>query len=131
MENNNLNTFRVLFIIKGVFNLLITLATLFYVFLGRFIGNMTETAVIEGQEAPPFDIGAVFETIGLVGFTICLGLTVCTFLAANYINKRSHLTFIMVIAILNVFTGILGILLCIFTLIELTKPHVKALFQRN
>jgi len=52
-------------------------------------------------------------------------------LASKYIKEQRNYTFIFVVAIVNAITGILGILLAVFTLIELSKPHIKELFQEK
>jgi hypothetical protein len=52
-------------------------------------------------------------------------------LAAKRIKERMSYTFILVVGILNCFTGMLGIALGVFSIVELNKPDVKALFQRN
>ncbi|MGB0166437.1 MAG: hypothetical protein ACPF8V_06240 [Luteibaculum sp.] len=120
---HQLNTFRILFIIKGVFNLLISLLPLLYYFLGKFLFPLD-------QGTPDF-MRAIFIYGGSIGFFICFGLAVCTFVASNFLQLQKGYYFIMVVAIVNAFTGVLGILLCIFTLIEITNPETKKLFFRE
>lgn len=79
----------------------------------------------------PFNPGVIFLIIGLVGFVFLLTLGILDLIASKRLNEvRSH-QFIFITAILSCLTGILGILLGIFTLIELGKPEVKALFEEN
>ncbi|TBW28694.1 hypothetical protein EZJ28_08145 [Gramella sp. KN1008] len=124
-ENHNLNVFRVLFLIKGIFTLLISLFPLLYVFMGLFIFNN------EFEDFDNFGLtGLIFVTIGSVIFLFLIGLGILTILAGKYLGERRKYDFIFVIAILNCLTGILGILLGIFTIIELNKPNVKRLFGK-
>ena len=50
-------------------------------------------------------------------------------LASKYIKEIRNYYFIFVITVLNAVTGILGVVLAVFTLIELTKSEVKELFK--
>ena len=79
----------------------------------------------------PFNPADIFFYIGIVGFVIAVTLGILTIIAANYIDKQKSYNFIFVIALVNAITGILGILLAVFTLIELTKPSIKSLFEKN
>jgi len=56
---------------------------------------------------------------------------ILTLFASKYLKEIKNYNFIFVVAILNCLTGILGIVLGIFTIIELNKPDVKALFNKN
>jgi hypothetical protein len=78
-----------------------------------------------------FNPAIIFFIIGGVGFVIASVMGVLTLLASKYINEVRNYNFIFVVAILNCLTGILGILLGIFTIIELNKPHVKAFFNKS
>lgn len=126
--SNNLDTFKTLFIIKGILNLLFSLFFLIYAFIGFFIPAVEQNNSFEEM---PFNFFAIFQIIGIVGFFISIAFGIMTIVAASYIGKRKHHTYIMVMAVLNCLTGILGILLGVFTIIELQKPHVKALFNQN
>lgn len=124
-ENHNLNVFKVLFLIKGIFTLLVSFFPLLYVFMGMFIFNN------EFQDNDHFGFtGMVFMLVGSAIFLFILAMGILTILAGKYIGERRRYDFIFVIAILNCLTGILGILLGIFTIIELNKPQVKQLFGK-
>ncbi|MCM8568530.1 hypothetical protein NE848_04020 [Gramella jeungdoensis] len=124
-ENHNLNVFKVLFLIKGIFTILISFFPLIYIFMGMFIFNN------EMQDHDHFGLtGLVFMVVGTVIFLFLMALGIVTILAGKFIGERRRYDFIFVIAVLNCFTGILGILLGIFTIIELVKPQVKQLFGK-
>ncbi|MFT4778692.1 MAG: hypothetical protein ACJAU0_002279 [Flavobacteriales bacterium] len=56
-------------------------------------------------------------------------LITLNFLAFRYIAEQKNHSFIVVVSILNCLTGILGILLGVFAIIELLKVEVKALYE--
>lgn len=128
-KSNNLDTFKTLYLIKGILTLLMSFIPLIYIFLGGFLSTMIEMEEI--QDPPPFDIGLIFMIIGVVALIFIVGTGVATILASNYIRDRKNYTFILVVAILNCFSGILGILLGVFTIIEINKPEVKELFEQS
>ena len=123
-SSNNLSTLRILFIVKGIFNLI---GALFCAGYGFFISLF----ITQFNEA---DADADFITtfIGIfsgIGFILLLAVAILTFLTAKYLGETRNHTFITVVSVLNCLTGILGILLGVFTLIEINKPHVKPLFM--
>lgn len=121
--NHNLHTFKILFIVKGILSLLFCLFPILYIVLGGVLfANESDD---QGQFA-----GMIFIGIGL--FILFLGLIfgILTLLAGKYLGEQKNYEFIFVMAIVNCLTGILGILLGIFTIVELTKPEVKRLFGK-
>lgn len=131
--NNNLETYKVLYIIKGC---LLAFSSVFvwiyFVFVSFFFNeNSNFNYQMQSNGELPFSIETIIKY--LVGIGTALGIffilfVIGNFLTAYYIKKQKNYYFIVVIAVLSCFTGILGILLGIFTLIEITKPEVKALF---
>lgn len=123
--NNNLHVFRTLYLVKGI----LTLAfALFFVAYGIF--GAVFMASDEFSEAG-FNPGYIFIIIGVIGFIICIAMGISQLIAAKYFKEMRKHDYLMVVAILSCLTGILGILLGVFTIIELQKPHVKALFDKN
>lgn len=131
MDNttNNLSTFRILFLIKGILTIVFSLVFLLYAGLGLFFSKLPE---FENNTDPmPFNPGDIFLFVGTFGFVICVTLGILTVIASNYIDKKKNYAFVFVLAIVNVITGVLGILLAVFSLIELTKPEVKSIFGKK
>ncbi len=124
--SHNLDTFKLLFIIKGILTLFFSVFPIFYIFLGSFIffqeGSMDNSPEIAGT---------IMVGIGIVIFLILLVAGILTILAGSYLGSRKNYNFIFAVAVLNCFTGILGILLGIFTIIELSKPYVKQIFGKT
>lgn len=126
LQTNNLNTFRILFIIKGIFNLL---GALFFVGYGFFMNTIF--AEMNQNPSTPFDVSTLFGVISGLGFFVCLIFGIVTLIAAKYVGEARNYTFVLIASIMNCLTGILGILLGIFTILEINKPHVKELFDQN
>ena len=125
-QSNNLDTFKILFIIKAVFNLF---GALFFLGYGFFMSMVFTDAATTAQDMP-FNISNFIGIIAGLGFILCLVFAIVTFLAGRYLGKAKNYTFILVVSILNCLTGISGILLGIFTILEINKPHVKVLFEK-
>lgn len=125
---NNLSTFRILFLIKGILTLAFSLLPLIYVGMGVYLGS---AEFAEANNPPPINIGMIVVLIGIAVFIFIVTIGVLTLLASKYLNEIRNYNFIFAIAIVSCLTGILGILLCVFTLIELSKPEVKALFEKS
>lgn len=125
---NNLNTFRILFLVKGIITLGFSLFFMLYAGMGFFFN----AAIEHNQETPelPFNFGWIFVIIGGLGIIICVAFGILTLLASKYLKEVKNYNFIFAVAVINCLTGVLGILLGVFTLVELTKPEVKQLFNK-
>lgn len=128
-KSNNLDTYRILFLVKGILTLLFSLLPLIYLVLGIYLGGIEEFNEADFPEY--FNPGVFIAIIGGFGFIILVTLGIMNLLVSKYLKERRNYNFIFVISIINCITGILGILLCVFTLIELSKPEVKALFYNK
>ena len=126
---NNLSTFKTLFLVKGILTLFFSLFFIAYACLGGFIGHIIETS--DQTDPIPFNLGVIFIVIGSIGFIISVVMGILTLFASKYLKEIKNYNFIFVVAILNCLTGILGILLGVFTIIELNKPHIKELFIKD
>lgn len=75
--------------------------------------------------------GIIFLTIGGFFFVVVVVIGILEIMASKYLKEARKHKFIFAIAIVNCFTGILGILLGVFTIVELNKPEVKTLFENS
>ena len=126
---NNLYSFRILFLIKGILTLCFSLLFLVYGFMGFFMSNLDEFQ--SQSDELPFNPAIILMVIGAIGFIFAVVIGVLTILAAKYIKEHKNYIFIFAISIVNALTGILGILLAVFTIIELNKPEIKKLFDKS
>lgn len=127
--NNNLSTFSTLFLVKGILTLCFSIFFILYGCIGMIIGESGEWS--HETNSLPFNPGLIFIVIGGVGLLICIVMGILTLMASKYLKEAKNYNFIFVLAILNCLTGILGILLGIFTIIELNKPEIKQLFYKK
>ena len=128
MPNAKLNTFRILFLVYGILTLVFSLVFVMYAGMGLFFHEFIEA---EAKGELPFNPGIIFIVAGSIGFIFAITLGILTILASNYIKALKNYQFVFVISILLCLTGILGILLGIFTLIEISKPEIKSLFNEK
>lgn len=124
---NNLNTFRTLYLVKGILNLLFVLFFLAYGVIGLFIINGDQFKA----DNIGFNPGVLLIVIGCVGAFIAFIFGILTLMVPKYLKETRNYNFILVVAILNCLTGVLGILLGVFTIIELNKPEVRKLFDKE
>ncbi len=123
----NLNTFRILFLIKGILTLCFSIFFILYAALGVVFSNVDEFS----NGSQPFNPGYIFLIVGIVGLIFSVTLGTLALLVSKYLKEQRNHTFIFVVAIINALTGVLGILLAVFTLIEISKPEVKELFDKK
>lgn len=130
---NNLDAFRILYIVRGCLLAVSSSVILGFLFLSSFFltTNGEYSFEMQSQGQLPFDPLTILKYLASIAIGLAILIIVfivCHFLVASFIKKRKHYYFIFTISILSFFTGILGVLLGVFTLIEITKPEVRALF---
>lgn len=93
------------------------------------MGEIFSKISAEQNTDAPFDIAMLFYVIGGIGFMICLILGLLNILSYSYLKQRKNHGFIFAVSIINCLSGVLGIVLGIFTIIEINKPHIKESFK--
>lgn len=126
--SDNTSTFHVLHIVKAVLTFFVSLLFLIYAFMGTIFSNIPH---FQNNPEIPFNLSMLVSIIGIVGFIVVVILGVLNLLTARYIKEKRNYTFIFVMSIINCLSGILGILLGVFTIIEINKPHIKAQFDQK
>ncbi|HKK11366.1 MAG TPA: hypothetical protein VJ945_00935 [Flavobacteriaceae bacterium] len=124
---NNLKTFGILYLIKGILNLLFVLFFMAYAVFGLFLMNSDQFR----DDTIGFNPGTLLIGIGSVGACIAFIFGILTLMVPKYLKETRNYNFILVVAVLNCLTGVLGILLGVFTIIELNKPEVRKLFDKE
>ncbi|MGB1033230.1 MAG: hypothetical protein ACPGWM_11455, partial [Flavobacteriales bacterium] len=79
----------------------------------------------------PEELGMVMVVVGVFISLLFVAFGVLQIYASRFIGERKNHTFIFVMAIITCCTGMLGLILGIFSIIELNKPEVKELFNEN
>lgn len=131
MEKNNLPTFRILYLVSGILSFVFSFIPLIYVGIGLFFGEIYNEYPRTSRDAMPFNPGMFFVVFGLIFFVIIITMGILNLLVAKYIKETRNYNFVFAMAIVNCLGGILGILLGVFTLIEIHKPYAKELFGVN
>jgi hypothetical protein len=122
---DNINTISILHLVKGILTFIFSLFFLLYAFMGEIFSKISA----EQNTDAPFDIAMLFYVIGGIGFMICLILGLLNILSYSYLKQRKNHGFIFAVSIINCLSGVLGIVLGIFTIIEINKPHIKESFK--
>ena len=89
---------------------------------------LTNPGGFGGQPPPPF-MGLLFVVIG--GAIILCGwlLALLVVMSGRFLGQKKHYTYCFVIAVLSCLFMPMGTVLGVFTIIVLTRPSVKGLFQ--
>ncbi|MBN2484166.1 MAG: hypothetical protein JXD21_08220 [Candidatus Omnitrophica bacterium] len=100
-----------------------------HIVLGIVFVMFPDKMVSESGETMPAFFGWIFVIAGALAMAAGWAFSVCAILAGRYlVRRRKHLFCIIVAAISCLFFP-LGTVLGVFTLIIITKPEVKALFN--
>ena len=133
MSDESLGHLRLLSIFHFVYGGMVALFSmiwLIYVVFGVFMATSPDFVSSKGtHEAPPEAVGWIISGFGLV--LIFIGWTVATLLiiAGRNLSRQRHHTYCMVVAAMACLFVPLGTVLGVFSLVVLTKPGVKELFD--
>jgi hypothetical protein len=75
--------------------------------------------------------GLFYAIYSVILFFILIVSSVMSFLCASFLKKQKNRIFCLVMSGLAFLSAPLGIALGIFTILEIEKPEVKALFEEN
>jgi hypothetical protein len=111
--------------------LVILFGCIFIIHLGMGIVMLVKPEVLKGSrgELPPKFVGVLFTALG--GLAVSAGWTLggCMIAAGNFLAKRKKYMFCFVVAAISCIFSPFGTVLGVFTLITLSRPSVKALFN--
>lgn len=96
-------------------------------FLGTFIGELLSNE--PGMQDFPFNFGLIYVVVGSIGAIISLAAGIMNLVTAKRFSQQRGYAFIFITSILNCFSGLMGIALAIFTLIEIHKPGSKEILK--
>ena len=82
-----------------------------------------------GQESPPLWAGWLFIVIASVMIFIGWALAVAVLVAGKFFGRHDHYMYCFVVAAIECLLMPFGTVLGVFTIIVLSRPSVKALFQ--
>jgi hypothetical protein len=96
------------------------------------IGVMMLSGVMpmEPQAGPPIRLfGWLFVLIPILIILIGWGIAVAYFLAGRFLNQRRHYLYCQILAGITCMSFPFGTILGIFTIVVLSRPSVRALFE--
>jgi succinate dehydrogenase/fumarate reductase cytochrome b subunit len=127
-DSRHLDLLSVFHKILGGFSIVFSLFPLILVGIG--IGILRSAAAFSGKGAPPpHFIGWLFVVMGTILIVSGTALSICILLSAKYIAKRKRYRFSFIVACLTCLLFPLGTVLGVFTIITLSKPSVKEMYQ--
>jgi hypothetical protein len=129
-DEKNLRLLSIFHYVVGGLNCFGGLFGLFYVGLGIFFLNASPATLNQRPGEPsPEVFGWIFIAIGTFVVLLAGTLGICTILAGRKLAKRTGYRFAFVMACIECIGFPFGTILGVFTLIVLTKPTVKSMFQ--
>jgi hypothetical protein len=123
-DEDHLRILSILYYVLGGLMLLGGIGPLVFVLIGAMILNGPS-----GGYGPPIEMAWFFIGMGSVFGVLLVALAVCSFFAGYSLSQRRNYIFCFVIACLTCLHMPLGTLLGVFTLIVLSRPTVKEMFN--
>lgn len=138
-DASHLRSLAITHYVFAVLTGLLSCFSLIYIFMGGAIvlGKFPMTPPAGATPPPPGTLppqdmsfmGWFFVIFGLVFLLIGLATAICQFLAARWLTARKNRTFCFVVACVECLSVPLGTLLGVFTILVLSRPSVRALFD--
>lgn len=135
MSDESLGHLRLLSIFHYVYGGIVaafSLIWLIYILLGLFMA--TDPGVFHGKgpnDAPPEALGWFLSAFGLILLIAGWAMATLLIVAGRNLSRQRHHTYCMVIAAIACLFVPLGTVLGVFTLVVLTKPEVRMLFEQS
>jgi len=127
-DDEHLRLLRIGYYIQAGMVAFFSLFALLYVFLGAVFFSGVIPANQRGAFEPR-QFGLIFAGIGVALFAIGVAFALLSWLTAQYLRDRRHWTFCIVIACLTCLQFPWGTALGVLTILVLSRPEVKALFE--
>jgi hypothetical protein len=127
-DEQHLNLLSIFYYVVGSFSILFALIPIIHLVIGIMMLSGTFPISDNGQAAPPF-LAWFFISLAIVFMAFGAALAVVLFLAAGFLKKRKRYNFCFIAGIVSCLFMPVGTILGIFTIIVLSRPNVKQLFQ--
>ena len=131
LDEEHLRLLRIGYLVMGGANLFFALFPLIYVAMGIFIAAIGAGGSDRSGEPEAAAIGLLFVVLGLAASALIGASAALKLLAARALGKKRSRTLCYVAAAVACLSMPYGTLLGIFTFIVLSRPSVKALFERE
>lgn len=125
--SKNFNVFRILHIVQACLAFMAMLAMLLFSYGSAMLFDTFMDQ--PGFEEIPFDIAAFYQVFGVIAGVWYLFIGLMNLLTARAFNQRRGYGIALTTSIINCLSGVLGMVLAIFTLIEIHKPGTKEMLK--
>jgi hypothetical protein len=128
-DEKNLGILSIFHYVVGALLAMMSCFFVIYIVMGiqMMRGSAGIFAVSAGPRPPPW-MGSMFVTMGAVAVFFGWAMAGATALSGRFLAQRRRYAFCVVVAGLLCFWMPFGTILGVFTLVLLTKPHVRAQF---
>jgi hypothetical protein len=116
--------------VVGGLAVLFSFIPIIYVVIGMLAVCIPGTFEGEGEAMPAF-IGWIFIIIGAVLIVLGWAFSACIIIAGRSLAKQVHYMFCIVMAAIECIFMPFGTVLGVFTIVVLTRPSVKEMFELN
>jgi hypothetical protein len=116
--------------VVGGLTALFSFIPIIYVVIGILAVCIPGSFEGEGEAMPAF-IGWIFIIIGVVLIVLGWAFSACIIIAGRSLAKRIHYMFCVVMAAIECIFMPFGTVLGVFTIVVLTRPSVKEMFEQN
>jgi hypothetical protein len=131
IDGEHLKILSICYYIYAGFNALFSLFGLFYALMGLMIGSAISRMPEQPNQPPPAFFAVIFGVFGLGMFVFLIVLGLLKFMVAGRLRRRRSRVFCMIVAGVSCVGIPFGTVMGVFTLIVLSRPSVKRLFDTN
>jgi len=129
-DEEHLRLLAIGFYVFGGLTALMSCLGILYVFIGLVMMGVGATSH-RADGLPPAFFGLFFAVMGAVITAIGVGLGLLWVFAGRSLSQRKRYTFCMVMAVVACLSMPLGTVLGVFTLVVLSRPSVKEIFDKR
>ena len=124
---HRLRKYEGFYMFNGVWNLIFSGFFLLIAGVGYF--TKTNAALQSSSQLESTREELIYK--GIIFFIVFVIIGILNIKVTRKLNRRKSYKYIKIVAIINCFTGVLSLLLGVFTLIELNKPATIAEFEKG
>ena len=130
-DEQHLTLLTIFHYVVGGMGVLFSCFPLIHVALGIFMLNEPKLFGDEPAQQPPPVVGWMFAGMGATIFVIGQVLSIGILIAARSLQRRVRYNFAFVMACIECILMPIGTVLGVFTILVLSRPSVKSLFERT